>query len=68
MMSQDIYYFDSPTIYYCVKHETTEFTYNERRGIQCSQTGCTDQMWIGFECTSLALHDAQEVVDEANES
>ncbi len=63
---QLVYFFDEPTIYYCVMHETSAFRYDPQRGIQCSEPGCTESMWIGFECTSLALHDAQEAVDAAN--
>jgi len=59
-MSQLIWFFDEPTIMFCTKHQCIAFNYNNYDGLKCAQPGCTEDMWVEFECDPVELSMAEE--------
>ena len=52
-MSQTIWFFDKPTLRYCVVHQATSFRYDNGRGLTCdardSDKECDEKCWLDFE-------------------
>ena len=66
-----VFFFDKPTIRYCLKHDTSKFTYHDWSGLTCNlrdKGECDEAMWVDFECSPVAFHDAEEAAGGANES
>jgi hypothetical protein len=64
---QIVWFFDKPTIRYCQRHDTTDFTYTDWSGLVCAKRGkgeCDEAVWVDFECSSLAFHDTAEKAQE----
>jgi hypothetical protein len=61
-VSQDIWYFDEPTLLFCLKHRTTDFAYMPQSGMQCSKQGCSEDVWVEFTCDRLELVQAEEKI------
>ena len=50
-MSQTIWYFDAPTLRYCVVHKATDFHYDAGSGLRCGSHGggeCDEKCWLDF--------------------